>query len=355
MAKTLQELREENARAEEEQQAATQPIEAEATDTAEEESNIELEDAGEQTQELESAEAQEGTDEPETSEAWMHSEDEASQAEKPAGKFTDDDMRKMREKTSSKYQRKVDEKDAEIERLKAAQAVVEPLKPKPKKDDFYDADDPEDAYMDALWDWKQEKKSQENNARAAADQQKQAQADQQAKIDASVNRHIARTESLVEKLGRKSDGTTDNEYGQEMYINAERTVRQAVDSVFPDAGDPITDYLIANLGEGSAEIMYHLGVNSAKRAKLIDKLKDDRNGVAAAVYLGEIKAMLKPKNKLKTSAPKPAPKLQGDKRTTDSSAFERKYQQAHKSGDTQKAFNYKRQAKAAGVNTRDWR
>ena len=54
-------------------------------------------------------------------------------------------------------------------------------------------------------------------------------------------------------------------------------------------------------------------------------------------------------------APKPATTVKGDQNIGEShKALKKKYQAASKSDDVQKAFDIRRQAKAAGANLTDW-
>ena len=336
-----EQLKAQNAAAAEDAEQATQPETVDAETEAAEEDTLTLEDAGEQTQ---AERPEEAASESDTVEAWMQSDEQTSHAEEK--KFTDADVAAARKKMQAKVQKKLDERDEKIKELEAKlhQPQAAPTTPKPKREDFYDQDDADEAYLEALADWKIENRQAKAAAEQAAAKKQLEQAQRAKEIESSVNQHYVRAEKLAEKSGISA----------EAFQNAEYQVRAAVDSVFPEGGDAITDALISQIGEGSEKVLFNLGVNKQRRDALISKLKDDPSGIAAALFIGKLQADLSGTTKKVTNAPKPAPQVSGDEKVGDASAMLRKYQKAHKSGNAQEAFNIKRQAKAAGHNTKAW-
>lgn len=337
---TLAELKAENADEEVETDTPPQAVEEETEEeAAKDEAEVTEGDSDPES------DAETPAEEPEETEVedWMKG-DESEGAEK---KFTDSDIAAAKKKLKAKLESKdseLEEAKAEIERLKNGRTETKSLN-RPKREDFYELEDPEAAYIEALTDFKLE---QESAKRAAKIKDKEANLQQQQyqqEINKGVDQHYERAVKLAEESGIAS----------ETYQSADLAVRQSIDSVRPGLGDVITEGLIANLGEGSEKVFYSLGVNRAKRDKLVDLLKADPGGIKAAMYLGTLKAELTSPQKRKTNAPKPAPSMKGDATASaSSSALKRKYDAAHKKGDTSAAFNIKRQAKKDGVDTKTW-
>ena len=186
---------------------------------------------------------------------------------------------------------------------------------------------------------------------ALVNQTQNAKARQDAAIDTvtkAVDSHYERAAELVKA----------NSISPEVYQNADLKVRQSIATVFPDAADKIVDDLIANMGAGSEKVMYFLGRNEAARNTLIAKLTQDGRGIAASMYLGQLVAQ-KAGNPANTSsmAPAPSPRVKGTTGgagTSNVEELKKKYDSAHKKGDTQSAFNLKREAKLAGISTVSW-
>lgn len=340
MAQTLEELKAENAK--EEAEAALSSDQNVEDDPQEEvEANDEaVETEAEESEEVAETESEEA-EEVET-EAWMQGDEPGSQdVEK---KYTGADIGKAKQKFKAKLEKKHNEEterlQARINELEASQATSKVLN-KPSRDDF----DDEDAYLDAYYDWKAEKQSAAHAAKAKeADQLRQAK-EYKNRVSTGVDQHYERAVELSEKSG----------ISPELYQSADLMVRQAVESVFPEAGDAITDAMIANLGSGSEKVFYHLGVNSTKREEFKNLLKSDSSGMKAAMFLGTLKSDLEKPSKRKTNAPKPSPNIESEVPGGDvAKKFKRQYQKADKDGDVQARFNARRQARAAGVDVSDW-
>lgn len=336
MTQSLRELKAENAKAEEEAAITPQVEEVETEVEAVEEEVVELE---------EPAEAEEGEAKETETEAWMQGDDQPSSAEK---KFTDSDVAAARRKMKAKLEKKDDENErlrAENERLKNAGSQSLEVGAKPKREDYYDNDDPDGAFMEALTDWKIEKSNATQMSTQASGEVKQKQQQQLAQTSKAVDQHYERAVGLAEKSGISA----------ELYQSSDLTVRQMIESIYPNSGDTITDALIASLGDGSERVFYNLGVNKTRLGELESRLRADPSGIKAGMYIGQLNAELKAPQKRKTNAPKPASQIQGDEQGgSKASAAKRKYSEAHKKGNTAEAFRIKREAKKAGANTKEW-
>lgn len=337
---TLEELKAENAKAEEE--AATKPqtveVEPEAR-AAEVIPEAVVTDSG--TQPDAETDAKE-TDKAEV-EDWMASDESADDTNNAIWKAS-------REKYKAKLGKVTEKHDDEVAQLRAENAKLKSgAAPKtlnrPKREDYEDKEDPEEAYLDALTDFKLEQKSAKQAVRTTEADTEAKHVAHQNKVDESVDQHYERAVKLSEQSGITA----------EVYQSADKTIRTAIDAVRPGAGDIIVDELISNLGEGSEKVFYSLGVNAAKRDKLTSLLISDVSGIKAAMYLGTLKAELNAPNRKATNAPAPAPNLQGDGASKDPhKTLKKAYDKASQSGDQQAAFTAKMEAKKAGANVKTW-
>lgn len=339
MDKTLDELRAENAALEASKAAAPQAgaesDEGEAVET--EEPNGQVAEPGE---EGETAEAE--------AESWMSGDSQESQGAER--KFTDKDIGAAKTKLRAKLER---EHQSELQRLQAeleAERQKHVLQPaqvgqRPTREQFFDKDDPDEAFAEALVDWKLKSQSVQQATQQQQYEQQRKALEQRQQIEASVDQHYERAAQLAEKSG----------ITPEAYQSADLRVRSAIDQVFPGGGDSITDALISNLGEGSEKVFYNLGVNRARLTELESLLKQDPTGLKASVWLGKLSAELSAPTKRTSNAPAPATQIRGDRNTTEAGrAIHKQYKEAHSSGNTQKAFDLKRKAKAQGINTQTW-
>lgn len=339
---TLEELKEENARLEAEAQA-----EVTTEDSPQEDEVVTEEDADEteteaETENAESSEEAEGEAELED---WMQGDDQASQSSET---FTGSDIAAAKKKLRAKLER---QHDAETEELKARIAELEaggqaPQElTRPKREDFYDEDDPDEAYAEALVDWKLSKSSADTESKLAARERERQQQEQLRAIESGVDAHCERAAKLAESSGITS----------EAYTSAELNVRRVADSVFPGAGDNIVDGLIASLGEGSEKVFYNLGVNSGRRAEFEKLLREDQSGIKAALFLGKLNGDLSKPQKRTTKAPAPAPAMTGDESRNDvERKLKKRYAEADRNNNRQAAFNIRREARKAGVDTKNW-
>jgi len=347
MVKTLDELKAENAAAEaaaaEEAQKVENAAEENELDESTQGSDDENEDAeaDKESEELEqAAEAGEGKTEEIEAEDWMKGDDHESQVEK---KFGDNDMAGLRKKLKAK----LSDKEGEIEALKAenealknsgTQANTGALT-RPKRDDFFDKDEPDTAYDEALTDYIIEKTRADTAAANAANSLNEAEKAAKLKISQGEDAHYNRVAKLVEASGIKP----------ETYQAADLAFRQAIDSALPGNGDNVAAIFMGRLGEGSEKVVYNMLVNQNKLAKLTSLLRDDPTGLDAGMYLAEIKSTVTLPKKTRSSAPKPAPEIKGDASENKSAKSLKKKYLA--SDDLQERINLRSQARAAGVST----
>lgn len=276
-------------------------------------------------------------------EAWMQVDD----GEEPEKKYTDSDAAAIRRKYKAREEKKEEELEAlrrENEKLKeGAQPRQQQFQIKrPSRDVF----DDEDAYQEALVDYRFRVNAAEQSTAQAVAKQREEKAAREAATAKAVDAHYLRAHALAEKSGIKP----------ETYQAADLAFREALDRSFPEGGDSVADYLISQMGEGSEMVVFNLGVNKKKMEALIDTFENDPNGIQAAVYMGALKGELKAASKRTSRAPEPGTAVQGDQSSGggNEGALKRDYQKAHKSGNNQKAFDIKRAAKAKGINTKAW-
>jgi hypothetical protein len=264
-------------------------------------------------------------------------------------KFTDKDIGAakagLRAKLEKQHQSELDDLRAQLEATRSKQAVQAPSD-KPKREDFYDHDDPDEAYFDALSDWKLKDLLAKQQAGTQQYEQQRKQLEVRQRIETSVEQHYERASSLIAASG----------ISPELYHSADKKVREAIQGVFGgEGGEHVTNALIANLGEGSEKVLYKLGVSPKSLAELTSKLRDDPNGLQAAVYLGKLSAELSAPSRNRSSTPAPATSVKGDANTSDvSRSLMRKYQEAHKRGDTQAAYDIRSEARAKKIDVRTW-
>lgn len=332
---TLAELKEENAKEEaanlEAPQAEEEALTEEAAETEEQE-----------TEEI--AESQEGESEKVDVEAWQQSEDEAESDDSNDEKlFTSRDVASAKRKLKVRLSDQKDENETLKKRIEELEARGVNVKPdgKPRREDFFDAEDPDEAFADALVDYKL-------NYRATTEQHKAQAVAAKRSLDLAVDSHYERAAKLIEKTNISEDA----------YRNADHKVRSAIEAAFPGKGDAYADHLISVMGDSSDKIMYHLGINSGKLSQLSDLLKSDPAGLKAAKYIGVIEGVVNSKPSTVSRAPAPPTIKEGDAAATNANMIakklQEKYSKAHKVGNGQAAYNARKEAKAAGIDTSNW-
>ena len=327
---SLEELKQQNA-AEELKRAEVEPQLDEATDdevAAVDEQDNDVNSEG-------SEEAERSSDEP--VEPWMQSDDQTSQDSESVPLTAHIKLR-------SKLKGEVKEKNEELERLRAeVEALKSASSPqaisagKPKREDFYESEDPDEAYLDALADWK--------NASQAKQAQIKQQQDHQARLEADV-------ESKVEDHYRRAAKLL-NEKGLDhaIYQKADNGFRQACSAI--GDGDKVADLLISRLGKDSEKLVMFVGNNATRKAEFQASLTSDPSGMQSMLLLGEWRAELSSPQKRKSQAPKPAGTAKGDQAPAVTNLL-RKYKEAHGKGDIQKAFDIKSEAKRNKLDVSNW-
>jgi len=226
----------------------------------------------------------------------------------------------------------------------AAQAGVQ-LPPRPKKEDF-PLDD--EAYEIAVEGWR------DTVAEAKAYARRQFEAQQKARAIEEERKALALTEhyNRAEKLTERSKG----EISSDSYVAAETVVRTALSEGAPEgAGDFVTDKLIEVLGTGSELVMYYLGKKPAQLAKLRQLLTEDPSGLSAAAFVGAQKTKLLTTKRSRSTAPPPADDAKGDASVNQAEAtLRRKYNKLRKSGQSQDAYNVKKEARGLGYSVDEW-
>ena len=288
---------------------------------------------------------------------WMLSDDQAShtEAEKSDQSVPVQTLISVRRKLKGR----VSERDGEIERLRSE---IETLKagtprqapvtdtpapaapPRPRRDDFYSAADPDAAYEAALEQWHDKRLDQRLNHIQQSHQQQQQQSQQQQSMQRALDQHVDRAAAII----------AEGHLSAEEWTDADDYVRRSVDSVRPGEGDIVVDNFISRLGKGSEKVMIALSRNQTFMEEFRQNLRDDPTGLSAMSYLGSLKARFEvaAKSPRSSRAPKPGTQLQGDSKTGGSE--QRAYNAAHKAGDRQKAINIKMAAKRRGVDTSTW-
>jgi hypothetical protein len=253
-------------------------------------------------------------------------------------------------KVKEKYKGKIEKKDdeiallrKEIETLKSPAATPATQLARPNRDDFDTDEEYEKKYEEFVLNSVMEKvdlKSQGTQQQVAAKEALQ-------KTQEAVESHYERVDKLVEEFT----------ISPEVVQKADQAVREAVDAVtskMPNVkADAVVDHLISTLDEGSERAMLYVGRSQKRLAELQSRLLNDPTGMSAAVYMGEMKREAQGTRKKTSTAPKPAAQVKSSESTSEK-GFKRKYDEAHKKKNTQAAFNIKREAKAAGVDTSNW-
>lgn len=332
MEMSLEELKRENEEAEPETQEEPSLEQEDEAKPAGEGVNQEAEAEGSEEAEGESQEAVE---------PWMQSDDQTSQDSVPLSKHIE-----LRQKLKGK----VNERDNEIEDLKAQieslkkSAVAPVATGKPKRDDFIDADDPDEAYLDALADWKAEEAQKKQAQKAQRDQQAQALANRQKQVE----NHLERVVSLL------SEHNLDSSVYEKAHDGFRKSIAGAMPGVNQDQVEFVSDTLITNMGDQSAKLVIYAGNSAERRQQLQDAIASDPSGFKAMRLLGKWEERMVAPQKKVSSAPKPAPKPEGGSAPTSPGTLHKKYNAAHSKGDYQKAFDLKQEARNQKIDVSKW-
>lgn len=280
--------------------------------------------------------------ESESKEAWMQTDDESGGNDDDK-QFTSGDVAAAKRKLKAKVGEQDDEIGQlrkEIDELKSGSVKPVLDTPRPRRAEFENADDPEEAFIYALDDWRAKQSKTVDSRREKAQSDKAA-------IDKQVDRHYEDASKLVK----------EHEINPEVYRKADETFRKAIEVVSKGNGDLIADFLISHLGEGSEKTVFNVGLNKSKILLLQEALRSDSTGIKAGMYLATVQAQVTmPKNNGR-QAPAPGTQIHGDKPKKGSALARKLLKQrkaAQKEGNAQAAYDVKKEAKKQGVDVSDW-
>lgn len=347
---TLAELKAENAKADDAAEGQENEATEDETASPPQADEVETEETEtEETEEETEPEAETGeTESEETDDTWMQPEGHDSDADHlsnaEAAKLRKKYQAKGEARAERKYQEELAAANKRIAELESQSPAPTTGLVKPKREDFYDQDDPDEAYIEALGNyWEQKALAKVEAKQAATEKTREAKALLKA-TETAVDQHYERAAALAQR----------SNISPETYQAADRKVREAIEGIYPDNGDMIADQLIANLGEGSEKVFYNLGINPSRLSELTRRLTEDKSGLKASLYLGEVKGRLLQPHKRRSTAPGPAKTANGDGESESARSLKSKYTEAHKQGNAQAAWNAKKAAKDRGVDVSNW-
>ena len=222
-------------------------------------------------------------------ESWMQSEEATHEDDQNSG-FKPNHEAAKRRKQAQALKGQLKEKDTKLEELqKQVEMLQAGMQPKsqetealtlPTREQFDFDDDAFDAatakYYESLIDRKlatsKQASYQEQEQQAAMKRAQEAQSK-------SLSDHYERAQKLVD----------EGKVTEESYRNADLSVRNTLETMFPERGNAIAEGLIANLnnvGSDSEKVMYQLGVNPAKMQQFQNLLHSDPSGMSAMAFLG---------------------------------------------------------------------
>ena len=191
MEKTLDELKAEN--------AAIEAAKAQAPQASAEDDQSDAVEVGElNDQDAEPDEDGENTEA--EAESWMNGDSQESQSAER--KFTDSDVaaakKKMRAKLEREHQSEVERLQAELE-AERQKHVLQPAQvgQRPTREQFFDKDDPDEAYAEALVDWKLKAQAAQQSAQQQQYEQQRQALEQRRQIETSVDQHYERAAQLT--------------------------------------------------------------------------------------------------------------------------------------------------------------
>jgi hypothetical protein len=187
-------------------------------------------------------------------------------------------------KTKKKLQGRIEEKDTELARLKEEierlksldlpSSSVPTLK-RPRASDF----DTDEEYEAALDNYDEANRKTILESVNKVNTQKIQEDQFERKVKKALNDHDDRARSFIE----------EQHIDPETFITADGNVRQAIETIRPQQGNQLADFLITQIGEDSEKVMLALGSNKDRLAEFQATLLDDPNGIKTAVFLGELK------------------------------------------------------------------
>ena len=249
-----------------------------------------------------------------------------------------------------KLKGKIGAQNEELETLRKENARLiqgQSVKPveAPKRPRTKDFDD-DDSYEDAMDKYEEEKLNYSSNYVVKNAQQTSQLEQARAAQAVAVEAHYERAEKLV----------AEHSISPEVFQKTDIVVKELIESVMPKRGEAVFDHLIAMVGEGSEKTMFFLGRNKAAQAEFHSLLAKDTTGLQAALYLGRVTERISGPQSKTSQAPAPAAQLKGDNVTSvKESVLQKKWAAAHKKNNAQEAYEIKKAARKAGVDTKAWR
>lgn len=274
---------------------------------------------------------------------FMQEDDEQEQEQASADGVPVSTHVAMKRKLKSKLRdtdSELQELRAENERLKQSTTPTSTSELKrPVESDF----DTDDEYLASL----EKYEADRLNALLVSNQEKQNRKRDAEKfsnrIAASVDSHLDRAASLIEKHSISPD----------VYHAATETVKTALDDIHP--GMNSFDLFLDVIGEGSEKTIFAIGRNKAKLAMLKETLHDDKSGLKAAFLLGQETARLNGVKARTSSAPAPGAQVAGDEQGGKNvAAMRRKFNKLCDAGKTSEAFALRRKAKQDKIDVKGW-
>jgi len=164
------------------------------------------------------------------------------------------------------------------------------------------------------------------------------------KLAIDVDSHYSRAEELVKKA----------KIEPEVFQQADLQVKRAIEELYPEKGEATFNHLVSMVGEGSEKVALYLGRNKKALKGFTDALREDTSGLKAMLYVGKLTERINGNVSKTSRAPKPNKQLKSGGPTMRASAALKKYNEAHSKGNGSQAYQIKKDAKAAGVDTSKW-
>jgi hypothetical protein len=279
--------------------------------------------------------------------SWMTDEhDDSSQEEESTGGVPVKTHIKVKNKLRAKLGEKdelIEELKGQVEQLSQQSSAPMDLNPpkRPRAKDFGS----DDEFEDALDSYEEENRSYLANFASHNTVQTQKVQQLEQATTKAVDDHYTRAEKLVE----------ENSINPEVFQKTDLMVKSIIESVMPKAGEKVFNHLVSLLGEGSEKTMFYVGRNKGAQAEFHSLLAQDKTGLKAALYLGRITEKISGAKQQSSRSPAPAANLQGNTNpNAKGGALYRKWSAAT-GKNPQQAYNLKKEAKAAGVDTSTWR
>lgn len=240
---------------------------------------------------------------------------------------------------------KISDRDQEIERLRKEnedlKKVVPSEKPvlnRPKAEDF----NTDEEYDLAVSKYEEDRLQEIYNRNRTREQQEEAKRQAQEAIEKAMDSHYERADELIKTSG----------IAKEKYVAAAKNAKGVFTEMFGNGGEAVFENVFSRIGKGSERLEYFIGVNKAAQDKIKSLLKEDPLGLSLAMWLGQEKQRLTNPIKPRSNAPDPAASIKGEINTSGAyNKFKKKYDSAK---SPQEAYDIKKAAKQAKVDVSKW-